>query len=261
MAQVKEGEASKKQILPLICGHRGGFYDKLPENSFAAVDYTVKNCKSSPVIVEIDVRKSSNGTLFILHDESVDRTTNGHGFIEELSDDYIKSLFLKNSRGELTNERIPTLDSLLNFVKTKNAVLMLDIKGDVWAETIRKLASEKLAHKVIVLTFKPTDTKKVYDLSHDVRISCLIKNEGDWAIIKEQDIPTNKLIAYINKATPQNLISELKNNLMMVMTDVSESAMKNINPLTRDFYLEFVKKGKIDILITDFPVDVSQKIR
>ncbi|MEJ0054816.1 MAG: glycerophosphodiester phosphodiesterase family protein [Bacteroidota bacterium] len=259
MAQA-DGNSSKKRS-PLIVGHRGGFYSEFPENSFAAIDYTFKHCDSSPVIAEIDIRKSREGTLFILHDESVDRTTGGHGNISELSDDYIKSLFLKNSKGELTTEKIPTFDSLLDYVRTRDVVLMLDIKADVWDVVIKRLVTEKLIHKAIVLTFKPSDSKRVYDLSRDIRISCLIRNVDDWNLIREQSMASDKLIAYINSSTPQGLINELKNNFMMVMTDVSESSMKNVNPLTREYYLEFIKMRKIDILITDFPADVSKKIR
>ena len=47
----------------------------------------------------------------------------------------------------------------------------------------------------------------------------------------------------------------------MIMADVSESAMSNVDALTNEFYFEFVKKRRIDILITDYPVDVSKRLR
>lgn len=45
------------------------------------------------------------------------------------------------------------------------------------------------------------------------------------------------------------------------MTDVGESAMHNVRPLHNRFYRKFIKKRKIDILITNFPVNASEKIR
>ncbi len=260
IAQRSEASSKKRSGL-LICGHRGGFYSKLPENSFAAINNTVTQCHSSPVIVEVDVRRSKDGTLFIMHDESVDRTTNGQGLISELNDNYLKSLLLKNSNGEITKEKVPTFDSLVNYSKTREMILMLDIKGDAWEDVIQKITKANLTHKCIVLTFKPADSRRVYSLSASIKISCLIRNEEDWALIKELAIPTQNLIAYTNATTSQNLIPQFKNSLMMVMTDVSESAMKNVNPMTRDYYLEFIKKRRIDILITDYPVEVSQKIQ
>ncbi len=251
----------EKRGLPLICGHRGGQDKLLPENSFATIDYTIKNCNSKPVVIEIDVRKSLDGTLFILHDETMERTTDGQGPIDELSDVYLKSLFLKDSKGKLTEERIPTFDSLLHYSRDKTFILMLDIKADVWREVIERLVRENLQHRAIVLTFETDNLKKVYVLSKEVRISCLIRTEADWNAIKSLSIPTENLIAYVNQDTPQKLIRQLKSNLMLIMADVDENAMKNTDPLPRKWYNEFVKKRKLDIVITDFPVEVSGKLR
>ncbi len=255
------GHWKDAQGLPLICGHRGGLYEDLPENSFAAIDFTVRNCKSNPVIIEIDVRKSMDETLFVLHDESIDRTTNGQGSIAELSDVYLKSLFLKDSQGRLTQERIPTFDSLLNYSHNKAIILMLDIKADVWREVLERLVQKKLTHKSIILTFSVEDSKRVYSLSREVKISCLIRSESDWNAINTLLIPSKNLIAYVNQDTPQKLIRQLKSNLMLIMADVDENAMRNTDPLPRQWYNEFVKKRKLDIVITDFPVEVSQKLR
>ena len=251
----------KNRALPLICGHRGGFYENYPENSLAAINHTVQNCHTSQVIIEFDLRKSKDGTLFIMHDESVDRTTSGQGLISELPDSHLKTLFLRNANGKLTDEKIPTFDDLLDYSQAKKIILMLDIKADIWNEAIDKLVKRNLTHKSIVLTFQPLDAKKVYDLSHDVRISCLVRNENDWQAIKELSIPAKNLIGYIGESTPQHLIIQLKNNLSMIMADVSESAMSNVNILTNEYYFEFIKKRKIDILITDYPVDVSKRLR
>src|SRR4051812_12494742 len=76
----------------LICGHRGGFYPLLPENSMAAFEFTANRYNPSRVVVEFDIRKSKDGTLFIMHDETVDRTTNGTGKTSELSDAYLETL-------------------------------------------------------------------------------------------------------------------------------------------------------------------------
>ena len=261
IGQSDYGQGKEAQGLPLICGHRGGLYKDLPENSFAAIDFTVRNCKSNPVIIEIDVRKSMDRTLFVLHDESIDRTTNGQGRIAALSDVYLKSLFLKDAEGRLTQERIPTFDSLLNYSRDKAIILMLDIKANVWKEVIERLVQEKLIHKTIILTFSPEDSKRVYALSRDVKISCLIRAESDWNAINALLIPTENLIAYVNQGTPQKLIKQLKSNLLMIMADADENAMKNIDPLSRKWYKKFVETRRVDILITDFPVDVSEKLR
>ena len=48
---------------------------------------------------------------------------------------------------------------------------------------------------------------------------------------------------------------------MLIMADMNESVIKNTNPLHGKRYREFVKKRRLDILITDFPVEVSKKLK
>lgn len=260
-AQVSNGHTSKNPNYPIICAHRGGFYKDHPENSFSAFNFTYHESKGAPVAIEFDLRKSRSGTLFVIHDETVDRTTNGLGKVSDLSDEVLKSLYLKNADGNMTTERIPTFDSLLGFSQNRNVVLMLDIKDDVWKEAIHKLVEKKLTYKSIILTFSPEDTRKVYELSREVRISCLIRNPGEWQAIKELAIPSGNLIAYINSSTSQELIRQLKSSLIMIMTDMNGTPANSINSLNSKYYLEFITKRRIDILITDYPVDVSRKLK
>jgi glycerophosphoryl diester phosphodiesterase len=238
----------------LVCGHRGGFYKDLPENSLAAIDHTVTGSAPSPVIVEFDVRKSKDGTLFVMHDAALDRTTSGHGRISESPDLYLNSLFLKKGNGELSDQKIPTFETLLQYAATNNVLLMLDSKGDVWPEAIGKLAEKKLDRKTIVLTFTAEDSRAVSKISREVRISCLIKNADDWEAIRA--IPRQQVIAYIDKKTDLKLIEQIRTAKIPVMTDVSENTTDRTYPFGREFYAELVKNLQLDILITDYPVDV-----
>src|SRR6187402_3704807 len=93
-----------KSTQPIICGHRGGFYPEFPENSLSVINYVQNQIDHSLLFLEIDIRQSKNGTLYILHDESVDRTTNGKGNLADLSDDYIDHLFLKSASGKSSED-------------------------------------------------------------------------------------------------------------------------------------------------------------
>jgi glycerophosphoryl diester phosphodiesterase len=245
----------------LICGHRGGFYSQLPENSLTAIKYTVSHCKIKPVIVEVDIRKSKEGTLYIMHDETVDRTTNGVGKISDLSDAYLNALYLRTSSGELTHEPISTFEKVLAYAKSNDVVLMLDIKDDVWKETIELATRYDLIKKCIVLTFDPAITSKVYSLSHAVAISFLAKDEASWRSVQKSGISNRSLMAYITISTKEALIKEFHQLKIAMMTDASESTRNNAAIYPVEFYQEMIAKKQIDILITDFPVDVSQKLK
>jgi glycerophosphoryl diester phosphodiesterase len=148
-AGVFSARAQNQNDTLLVCGHRGGFYNLLPENSLSAIRYTNDNCRLKPVVIEIDVRRSKDGTLYILHDETVDRTTNGKGNITTLTDTYINALKLKSSTGILTNESVPAFREVLAYAKNNGVVLMLDVKDDIWRDVISVVNEYGMADKYI----------------------------------------------------------------------------------------------------------------
>ena len=259
MASLQSNAQSKNGGL-LICGHRGGFYNLLPENSLTAMRYTVSNCRLQPAVVEVDVRKSKNGTLYILHDETVDRTTNGTGKITELADDYLNTLKLKTSSGLLTDESIPEFSKVLAYAKNNEVLLMLDVKDDIWKDVIDLVNKYSLAEKCIALTFNPAVTEKVYSLSRMISISFFLKDIPAWNVVSKMNIPDRKLITYVTATTDLSLIATLKQRKIRIIADASETMRNNANIYSGGFYKTMIEKMNLDVLITDFPVEVSQQL-
>lgn len=110
----------------LVAAHRGltgistGSWQKYPENSLAAIANSIE---VGVDIVEVDVRKTRDGHLILMHDATVDRTTDGTGTIADLTLAEIKKLRLKlgvgGTNAVLTNERVPTLEEAMRLVKGK----------------------------------------------------------------------------------------------------------------------------------------------
>src|SRR4051812_7360492 len=90
----------------LIAAHRGDWRNA-PENSIAAIKYAVA---IGVDIVEIDVKKTADGQLVIMHDDKIDRTTTGKGRVSDYTLDSLKKFYLKNGLGIPTHHRIPTLE-------------------------------------------------------------------------------------------------------------------------------------------------------
>ncbi|MFC9246090.1 glycerophosphodiester phosphodiesterase family protein [Streptomyces sp. NPDC057136] len=94
-----------------------------PENSLPAFEAALDD---GAEIVETDIRKTKDGHLVLMHDETVDRTTNGTGRVTELTLAQIKSLRLKKGLGgaqaALTDERVPTLTEAMAVVKERGLV-------------------------------------------------------------------------------------------------------------------------------------------
>ncbi len=108
-----------------ICAHRGAM-DTHPENSLAAFREAVR---LGAHMIEFDVRMTKDGHLVILHDETVDRTTNGNGKISDLTLDQVKHLDAGSWKSEkFAGETLPTLKEAL-AVMPENIWLNVHIKG------------------------------------------------------------------------------------------------------------------------------------
>lgn len=127
----------------IVIAHRGchepapshGF-GYAPENSLLALEH----CAAMGVdMMETDVHMTADGYLVIMHDDSVDRTTNGHGKVEDLTLAELRLLRLRQNLGgyaeAVTDQRILTLDEILRAAKGK-LTLNLDVKGAIYAEVI-----------------------------------------------------------------------------------------------------------------------------
>jgi glycerophosphoryl diester phosphodiesterase len=120
-----------------------GMAKAVPENSLAALD----RCVALGVdMVEIDVRRTADGALVIMHDATVDRTTNGHGRVSALSLDQIRALRLKGSRRD---EAPPTLEEYL--ARAEGRILInLDVKEPIADQVAQVVLASGAAGQVLV---------------------------------------------------------------------------------------------------------------
>ncbi|MEW5822068.1 MAG: glycerophosphodiester phosphodiesterase family protein, partial [Cyanobacteriota bacterium] len=104
---------------PLIIAHRG-FSAQAPENTIAAFDAAIK---SGVPFIELDVTLTKDGELIIIHDDTLDRTTNGKGLVSEFTLEELKKLdagewFCREFKGE----QLPTLSEVLDRYGNKIAI-------------------------------------------------------------------------------------------------------------------------------------------
>jgi len=98
----------------MVAAHRaGGFTHSIPENSLSAIANALE---LGVDIIEIDVRITLDHKLVVIHDKTLNRTTNGSGKVSHHTLEQIKNLFLKDGSGALTNEKVPTLEEVMNAV-------------------------------------------------------------------------------------------------------------------------------------------------
>lgn len=101
----------------LVVAHRAYWRSNAPENSLAAIDSAIQLKMD---MVELDVWRTKDHHLVLMHDPTVDRTTDGKGRIADMTLAEIKQLRLKDKDGRLTSHRVPTLREALLLAKGKS---------------------------------------------------------------------------------------------------------------------------------------------
>jgi glycerophosphoryl diester phosphodiesterase len=129
-----------------VIAHRGD-WRSAPENSIPAIE---KAAEMGVDMVEIDIQKTKEGDFVLMHDGSIDRTTNGQGSISSYTVEQLKRYRLRHTDGALSNEKIPTLREALLACKKGQLLVNIDKGGDYLAE-IMPIINETEAEELVVL--------------------------------------------------------------------------------------------------------------
>ena len=157
---------SSKFILPKLIGHRG-VKNLKPENTLESI---TKAFDLGLECVEIDVKVSKDNIPLLLHDDTLDRTTNGSGLVCDFTFDQINQLdagyFFYKSK---TDIKVPSLRSVLDLIKRKQKYLNIELKPN---KNYEKLNVEKTLQEINKISYD-----KIYFSSFDLS-SCVSLKES-----------------------------------------------------------------------------------
>lgn len=141
-----------------VVAHRGGGHDA-PENTLAAIRAASKNGATG---VELDLEFSADGVPILMHDETVDRTTNGSGPLSQLRMSELSKLDAAAKhrlRAKFAGEKIPTLQEAVEECIRLGLTIYFDVKGhpDEAAAALKELYKKHpvLYNSSIVCSFEP----------------------------------------------------------------------------------------------------------
>jgi glycerophosphoryl diester phosphodiesterase len=142
----------------LKIGHRGArAYE--PENTLRSFSYALTLGVDA---VELDVRKTGDNQLVVIHDGDVDKTTNGNGEVNTLSLEQIKRFVTDK------NEHIPTLGEVLDFLGDRVKVFV-ELKEPGLEELVLGLVLQKgLVGSVVVISFLEPVLRRIRELNPDI---------------------------------------------------------------------------------------------
>ena len=155
--------------------HRG-FSARYPENTMLAFQKALDvQCDG----IEFDVHLTRDGKIVIIHDERLERTTNGHGFIKDT--DYAELHRLDAGKGE----PIPTLDDYFDLVEKTSILTNIELKNGVFRyegmeeQVIEKIRRHKLEDRIIFSSFNHYSMLRCKKLAPEICCGFLV---GSWII-------------------------------------------------------------------------------
>jgi glycerophosphoryl diester phosphodiesterase len=170
-----------------VVAHRGysGLY---PENTMLAFQ---KAAEAKADEIELDVQLSKDGTVVVIHDETVDRVTNGKGFVRDYTFDELRKFNAAVLQdGKFGFNPIPSLDEYFSWVKGGNIVTNIELKSGIFyyqeleEKTVDLIKKHKIEDKVLFSSFNHVSLLKCKKLLPQVPCGILaecIGNAGYYA--------------------------------------------------------------------------------
>ncbi|WP_214793031.1 MULTISPECIES: glycerophosphodiester phosphodiesterase [unclassified Exiguobacterium] len=165
----------------LIYAHRG-YSANYPENTLSAFEAALPHVDG----IELDVQLSKDGRLVVIHDETVDRTTDGAGWVKDMTLQELRQLKIDGY------ERIPTLEEVLGLIERSDVTLNIELKTDQYAypgiERLAWLAVDEfqLTDRVVFSSFNRETLVRMRDEAPTARLAVLtLTGESDTVSFAE----------------------------------------------------------------------------
>lgn len=244
-----------------IGAHRGGRkIPNYPENALQTFKFTLQTVPNA--FIELDVNMTKDGTLVLMHDESIDRTTTMRGKIKQLYWDEIKDAFLMDDFGKTTSFKIPTFVEVLKWAKYNNVKLQVDVKRGVpYSKVLDLVQQHDMLNQSIFITYSLKGVQQVYNHNPNAMISVSIRNMEEWERFNAINIPYENVIAFTGTtlSDPELYNTLHKNGILCILGTLGnlDNMAKNKND---DLYAHWAKMG-IDFFATDRPGAVQKALR
>ncbi|VTR48646.1 glycerophosphodiester phosphodiesterase family protein [Sphingobacterium thalpophilum] len=244
----------------IISGHRGTIENGLPENSIAAFAAVLKK---TPAIFEIDPRYTKDSVAVLLHDATLERTTNGVGKVADYTWAELQKLRLRDKTGKVTPYGINTLQEVIEWAKGKT-ILNLDKKDLPLAKTA-EIIRQNNAYAWVWVTVHNVDQAKYYlDQNKDQYLSMHIKDRAALDKWVASGLPYDRMIVYIgSEIVPGNLEMYRFFNAKGVMCMISSAPSYDKLQEKEQRYEKYraVFEDGASILESDLPMEVSTAIQ
>lgn len=184
----------------VISAHRGGYVDGFAENALS----TLKNGYENGLrLFEVDVSRSKDGVLFLHHDRTLQRTTNGSGAVVNWDMDEIEYLQLMDTSGTLLDEAPPRLDAVLEWAVNQDVLLQLDRKDPVeFAQIVRAVRDAGAQNNAILISYNDEQAIEIARLAPELMMSASVNSREHQAVLEAAGVEASRVIAWTGTRNP-----------------------------------------------------------
>lgn len=187
----------------LVSAHRGGRYPGMAENAIATFEATLAQ---GPAFLEIDIARTRDGALVLMHDDTVDRTTNGSGRVDSLSLEAFRELRLRDSAGALLDAHPPTLREALDWAAGRT-VLELDIKrGVAFEDVIAEVRAANAMSRVAFITYSTGAAARLAQLAPEALIYTSISTVRELDTLTRRGVDLDNIVAWVGTDAPDRAL-------------------------------------------------------
>jgi glycerophosphoryl diester phosphodiesterase len=226
-----------------IIGHRGAS-GHAPENTLAAFKKAVA---LGATFIETDLQLSRDARFVAIHDDTLDRTTNGQGKVH----DQTLAALRRSDAGswfgsEYAGERIPTLEEILEFSKKNDIVFYLELKpSGSWGgehALIGALRESGEVARVVVICFDPTILAGLRKIEPTLMTGLLYDGQLADPLKTAVDVGARQLVVRGDLVTPAMIVEARKHDLQVVCWTVNHPA-----------HIRLLIAAGVDGIMSDYP--------
>ncbi len=227
----------------LAIAHRGAS-GYAPENTLAAFRRAVAQGVS---FIETDLQLTRDAHFVAIHDETVDRTTSGHGAIQQMTLAEIRRLDAGAwFASEFIGERVPTLEEILVFSKKNDVVFYLELKpSGFWGgehALISALRESGEIPRVVIISFDSVILKSLRTIDPTLMVGLLFDGKIDDPFKKALEIGARQLAVRGDLVTPNFLREARKRDLQVVCWTINSPA-----------HVRLLAAAGVDGIMSDYP--------
>jgi glycerophosphoryl diester phosphodiesterase len=245
----------------IVSAHRGGPEAGFVENALSTMEKTLI---FSPAFLEIDIARTKDGALVLMHDDEVDRTTNGVGRVSDLTLAEFQALSLEDEGDGVLDEHPPTLRQALDWADSKT-VLELDVKRGVSYEDVVAAVREAGAmHRVIFIVYSVDGAARIASVAPEAMIYATVRSEEDLDELEARGVDLANVVAWTGTEEPNSAL-----NVALAQRGVEArfGTLGGENSWDRRFsvgdsqgeYSAFAETG-IQIIATDYPNNAARDL-